>query len=112
MNGSLELRISEREPFADGHPFEGAGPYERLVGRAHFAVDPHAPAYADVVDLDKVRRNAGGLVEYATDVSMLKPVGPGIGKGFRASLGPDQRENIEAAAGEFEWDARAFPSPW
>jgi hypothetical protein len=73
----LELRITEREPFADGHPFEGAGPYERLVGRAHFAVDPDAPAYADVVDLDKVRRNAGGLVEYATDVCMLKPVGPG-----------------------------------
>ena len=60
MNGSLELRITEREPFADGHPFEGAGPYERLVGRAHFAVDPDAPAYADIVDLDKVRRNAGG----------------------------------------------------
>ena len=78
MNGSLELRVAEREPFADGHPFEGAGPYERLVGRAHFAVDPDAPAYADVVDLDKVRRNAGGLVEYATEVCMLKPVGPGI----------------------------------
>ena len=77
MNGSLELRIAERKPFADGHPFEDAGPYERLVGRAHFAVDPDAPAYADVVDLDKVRRNAGGLVEYATDVCMLKPVGPG-----------------------------------
>ena len=77
MNGSLELRITEREPFADGHRFEGAGPCERLVGRAHFAVDPDAPAYADVVDLDKVRRNAGGLVEYATDVCMLKPVGPG-----------------------------------
>ena len=77
VNGSLELRITEREPFADSHPFEGAGPYERLVGRAHFAVDPDAPAYADVVDLDKVRRNSGGLVVYATDVCMLKPVGPG-----------------------------------
>ena len=77
MNGSLELRITEREPFANGHPFEGAGTYERLVGRAHFSVDPDAPAYADVVDLDMVRRNSGGLVEYATDVCMLKPVGPG-----------------------------------
>ena len=77
MNGSLELRITGRGPFADGHPFEGAGPYERLVGRAHFAVDPDAPAYADIVDLDKVPRNAGGLVEYATDVCILKPTGPG-----------------------------------
>ncbi|MDD9983032.1 MAG: hypothetical protein OXU81_17035, partial [Gammaproteobacteria bacterium] len=77
MEGSLELQIARREPFADGHPFEDAGPYERLVGRAHFAVDPDVPAYADVVDLDKVPRNAGGLVECATDVCILKPLGSG-----------------------------------
>ena len=77
MNDSLELRITEREPFADGHCFENAGPYERLVGRTHFAVDPQARAYAEVVDLDKAPRNAGGLVEYAADVCILKPVTPG-----------------------------------
>ena len=77
MNDSLELRITEREPFADGHCFENAGPYERLVGRAHFAVDPQARAYTEVVDLDKAPRNAGGLVEYASDVCILRPVGPG-----------------------------------
>ena len=77
MNGSLELRITEREPFADGHPFEGAGPYERLAGRAHFTTDPDAAAYTDVVDLESVPRNARGLVEYAADVCILKPVGPG-----------------------------------
>ena len=42
MNGSLELRITGREPFADGHPFEGTGPYERLVGRVHFAIEAAA----------------------------------------------------------------------
>ena len=31
MNGSLELRITGREPFADGHPFEDAGGYTVLV---------------------------------------------------------------------------------
>lgn len=77
MNDSLELRISEREPFADAHCFGDAGPYERLVGRAHFAVDPEAPAYAEIVDLDRAPRNAGGLVEYAADVCILKPVGSG-----------------------------------
>ena len=77
MNGSLELRISERVPFANGRPFDDAGPYERLVGRAHFAVDPEAPAYTDVIDLDRAPRNAGGLVEYAADVCILKPLGPG-----------------------------------
>ena len=77
MNDSLELQIIEREPFADGHSFGRSGPYERLVGRAHFAVDPEDGAYAEVVDLDKVSRNAEGLVEYASDVCILKPVGPG-----------------------------------
>ena len=77
MNGSLELQITEREPFAAGNRFEGAGPYELLVGRAHFAVDPGASAYADVVDLDHAPRNRGGLVEYSSDVCMLKPVGGG-----------------------------------
>ena len=77
MNASLELRITERDPFADGHCFGDAGPYERLAGRAHFAVDPGARAYAEVVDLDKAPRNAGGLVEYAADVCILKPVGLG-----------------------------------
>ena len=77
MNDSLELRITEREPFAEGHCFGDAGPYEHLVGRAHFAVDPESPAYAEVVDLDKAPRNGDGLVEYASDVCILKPVGPG-----------------------------------
>ena len=77
MNGSLELQITRREAFADGHPFDAAGPCERLLGRAHFAVDPDARAYADVVDLDKAPRNESGLVEFATDVCILKPVGSG-----------------------------------
>ncbi len=77
MNESLELRITEREPFAEGHCFEGTGPYERLVGRARFAVDPEDCAYAEIVDLDKAPRTAVGLVEYAADVCILKPTGPG-----------------------------------
>ena len=77
MNGSLELQITRREAFADGHPFDDAGPCERLLGRTHFAVDPDARAYADVVDLDKAPRNESGLVEFATDVCILKPVGSG-----------------------------------
>ena len=40
-------------------------------------VDPDARAYTGVVDLDKAPRNAAGLVEYAADVCILKPVGPG-----------------------------------
>ena len=77
MDHGLKLRIREREAFAEGHAFGEVGPYERLIGRAHFAVDPDDPAYADVVDLDRAPRNAAGLVEYAADVHMLKPAGAG-----------------------------------
>ena len=74
MTNRIEIRISERGPFADGHAFEASGAYERLTGRAHFAVDPQAPAQSGIVDLDKAPRNAAGLVEFAADVFILKPV--------------------------------------
>ncbi|NIP45585.1 MAG: hypothetical protein GWN21_04275 [Gammaproteobacteria bacterium] len=73
MTNRLEIRISERGPFAEGHAFAETGPYERLAGRVHFAVDPDAPAQADVVDLDKAPRNAEGLVAFSADVCILKP---------------------------------------
>ena len=60
---------------------QSAGAYERLVGRARFAVDPDAPAQAGIVDLDKAPRNSDGLVEFAADLCILKPVDPARGNG-------------------------------
>jgi hypothetical protein len=74
MTNAVELRITERGAFADGHAFGESGAYERLVGRAHFAVDPRADAQAGIVDLDKAPRNAAGLVEFAADLTILKPL--------------------------------------
>ncbi len=79
MANQIRLEISERIPFADGHEFGAVGTYERLRGRAYFAVDPKAPAQADVVDLDKAPVNAEGLVELAADVCILKPLDPARG---------------------------------
>jgi len=62
MTNRLELRTTERIPFADGHVFDDVGAYERLSGRAHFAVDPHAAAQAGIVDLDLAPRDDNGLV--------------------------------------------------
>ena len=70
----VELEIQQRMPFADGHSFGDSGPYERLIGRAHFAVDPNATAQAGIVDIDKAPVNNIGLVEYSTDVFILQPV--------------------------------------
>ncbi|HYZ23591.1 MAG TPA: alpha/beta hydrolase domain-containing protein, partial [Rhodopila sp.] len=71
----LQVRVDERCLFADGHAFGDVGAYERLTGRVLFAVDPVAPAQADVVDLDKAPQGADGLVRFAADFMILQPVG-------------------------------------
>ena len=74
MTNTIEIRISDRTDFAGGHSFGATGPYERLTGRAHYAVDPNAPAQAGITDIDKAPVNADGLVEFVADVCIFKPV--------------------------------------
>jgi len=76
MTNRVELSISERFTFADGHAFGAVGAYERLVGRARFAVDPTAPPQHGITDLDKAPLDADGLVRFAADFSILKPLDP------------------------------------
>jgi hypothetical protein len=79
MTSRIELAITEKYAFADGHEFGASGAYERLVGRAHFAVDPLAPAQQGIVDLDKAPCDADGRVRFWADFSLLKPRDPGRG---------------------------------
>src|SRR4029450_4626873 len=74
MTNSLTLTSLDRTPFADGKEFGNSGPYERIAGRARFAVDPTSKAQASIVDLDKAPRDARGLVHLAADFMLLKPV--------------------------------------
>ena len=74
MTNRLELSIAERASFAEGRPFEGAGAYERICGKAHFAVDPTSKAQTGIVDIDKAPRDARGLVHFTADFLILKPV--------------------------------------
>jgi hypothetical protein len=75
------IYVNERTDVLGGRPFGNAGPYERITGRAHFAVDPSLPANRIIVDLDKAARNAKGLVEFSADFHMLKPRDPAKGNG-------------------------------
>lgn len=79
MTNKIELKISECIPFADSHAFGSTGPYERLAGRAHFAVDPKKPAQTGITDLDNSSVNADGLVEFVTDFCILKPADIDLG---------------------------------
>jgi hypothetical protein len=73
MHTHIRLQLGPPEPFADGLHFGEVGPYVRLTSRALFAVDPQAPAYNSIVDLEHAPRNAAGLVEYTTEVCILQP---------------------------------------
>ncbi|HEV7662537.1 MAG TPA: alpha/beta hydrolase domain-containing protein [Chloroflexota bacterium] len=56
-----------------------SGPYEKLVGKAFLEADPSDPHNTIITDLDKAPRNARGMVEYSTDVYILKPVDMRLG---------------------------------
>jgi len=56
----------------------GAG-YELVVGRLHFAVDPKNLRNAVIADIDKAPTNSGGLVEFAADFALQRPVSGGNG---------------------------------
>ena len=68
------IEITRQEPFAAGQSFGTVGAYEKVVGRFHGELDPNRPLDAAIVDLDKAPRNARGMVEYAADFYILKPV--------------------------------------
>ena len=74
MDAKIRLRLDARESFAGGMSFGDVGPYERLSGRAEFAIDPGDPANQAIVDLERAPRSPSGLVEYTTDLYILRPV--------------------------------------
>src|SRR5258707_6327046 len=75
------LRIERREVVLNGRAFGAAGPYEKLVGKVDFGVDPNLPRNGAIVDLPLGPRNARGEVEATADFYMLKPVDPRRGNG-------------------------------
>ena len=67
------VEIISRSEIQDGRSFGLAGPYEKIVGRIHFAVDPANIHNRQIVDLDKAPRNAEGEVEFSADLYLLRP---------------------------------------
>lgn len=92
------VEITERVPFADGMAFGKVGPYEKIRGRLHYAVDLDNRFNRQIVDLQLAKtgqlhqdvsevspagvrevvggdaRNARGEVEFWGDFILLKPV--------------------------------------
>jgi Alpha/beta hydrolase domain len=78
--GVAEARVVKIEftraesPTFGGKDFGAVGKYEKLVGRAYGEVDPAKPENRVIQDIGLAPRNARGMVEYTTDVYVLKPV--------------------------------------
>jgi hypothetical protein len=52
----------------------GSSGYEKIVGIAHFAVNPRAPGNSVIADVDKAPVNFDGKVEFSSDVYILRPL--------------------------------------
>lgn len=80
MSVRLALSIDDCMPFAGGHGFAEVGAYERITGRVRFRAEP-AGAQPRITDLEHAPRDADGLIAYAADFCLLKPVDLGRGNG-------------------------------
>lgn len=59
--------------------FGSVGQYEEIDGTAYGEVDPRDPLNAVIQDIKLAPRTQRGMVEYSTQVSILKPVDESLG---------------------------------
>ena len=75
------VEVDHREDVLGGRPFGLAGPYEKIVGKVHFAIRPDNPHNRAVVDVDLAPTDAAGEVTFTADLYVLRPKDPGRGNG-------------------------------
>ena len=111
------IAITSRATIANGQSFGSTGPYERLVGRIDFALDPADPHNRGIVDLEHAARDSDGRVRFSSDLYVLQPLDQSKGNGVllfeianrgrrglltrfnRASGGPDPRTDTDFGDG-------------
>jgi len=69
----VKIEITKTEAAFDGRSFGAVGGYEHLHGKAHGVLDPAAPGNRIIQDIELAPRNEAGLVEYTTDIEILRP---------------------------------------
>ena len=66
-------------PTFEGRSFGDVGQYEKLRGTAYGELDPADPRNAVITDIELAPRNERGMIEYATDIFVLKPINLDLG---------------------------------
>jgi hypothetical protein len=67
------IEITKTEPAFDGQSFGDVGAYEHLTGWVTGELDPADPGNSGIQDINLAARNARGMVEYVTNIELLKP---------------------------------------
>jgi hypothetical protein len=75
------VTVTSRTTVGGGKSFGATGPYERLVGRIEFALDPADPHNVGIVDLNHAPRDSDGRVRFSSDLYVLRPTDPSQGNG-------------------------------
>ncbi len=75
------VEISSKQDVLGGKSFGTVGPYEKLLGKIYFAIDPNNPHNKIIVDLDKAPKNAQGKVEFSADIFIIRPKDPSHSNG-------------------------------
>ncbi|HYL37041.1 MAG TPA: alpha/beta hydrolase domain-containing protein [Bryobacteraceae bacterium] len=73
--------VTERSDVLQGASFGSAGPYERIAGKVHFAVDPKLAPNRIIADIDLAPRNSEGKVEFSSEFYILRPRDPARSNG-------------------------------
>ena len=89
------IEVLGRAPVAGGEAFGDAGPYEKITGRLHFALDPANPANRPIVDIGLAPKDGAGRVTFAGDFVLIKPLDARRGNG-RLLYGVNNRGDIVA----------------
>lgn len=76
------VEIITRSDVLGGRSFGSSGPYEQIIGRVYFSVDPANERNRVVADLDKAPKNAAGRVELSADLTILRPKDLSRGSGL------------------------------
>ncbi len=77
---SMEIDpLRSESPTFGGRSFGSVGQYEKLRGIAYGELDPGDPRNSVITDLELAPRNERGMVEYSTDIFILKPMNMELG---------------------------------
>ena len=90
----VEVRFGAPEPYAEGRSFGAIGPYVSLKGIAKGELDPTDDRNKVIVGLEKAPLNARGMVEYETDIHILRPADMSKGSGRLLYEAPNRGNKV------------------